>query len=177
MFFSGQLTDLATDITQFSTQQQELDGIRIPRTHVFSEQGFTGKAVLRAERLAKEGQVSKAVAALESTPPAPATEETYQQLLALHPIPDTPVRSAIPPRTPSNTYIPADKAFLSAIKNAPSRVRSGLTNWTYDMLKGALSTDPSSDMSAIKDILTKFCTGLFILTPFTFLDLLGCLLL
>ena len=29
------------------------------------------------------------------------------------------------------------------------------------MLKNALTTDPSTDMSAFKDILVKFCTGGF----------------
>ena len=73
-------------------------------SHMFSysEQTFNDKAVLQAERLAKEGQISKAVSALESTPPAPATEETYQQLLNLHPVPDQPERSAIPPGTPEH---------------------------------------------------------------------------
>ena len=39
--------------------------------------------------------------------------------------------------------------------------QTGPTNWSYEMLKNAMTTDPSTDISAFKDILIKFCTGGF----------------
>ena len=158
-FFSGQLSILVEDIQLSSTRRREEDGIRIP--HVFSESTYQEKAIIRADKLAQEGQIGRAVNSLESSPPAPATPETYQQLVDLHPAPIVPIHTAIPSGTPRNTYIPSDKAFISAIKNAPSKIRAGPTNWTYDMLKSTLSNDPSSDISAVKDALVKFCSGNF----------------
>ena len=98
---------------------------------------------------------------LNSSPPAEASLETLQQLQDLHPAPSTPVSSAIPQNAPRNTYIPSDKAIYSAIRNAPNKIRSGPTNWSYEMLKNAMTSDPSTDLSAFKEILIKFCTGGF----------------
>ena len=77
------------------------------------------------------------------------------------PTPDTSVHTAIPPGALRNTYISSDKAFLLAVKNAPTKVRTGPTIWTYGILKSALSSDPLSDLSAVKGTLVKFCTGGF----------------
>ena len=45
--------------------------------------------------------------------------------------------------------------------HAPNRIRSGPTNWSYEMLKNAMSSDPVTDISAFKQILVKFCSGGF----------------
>ena len=66
-FFSGQLLELTSGITDSSTRQQEWDGIRIPRSHVYSDEIVQEKAVTWAERLAEKGHVSKAVGILEPT--------------------------------------------------------------------------------------------------------------
>ena len=34
-------------------------------------------------------------------------------------------------------------------------------NWSYEMLKNAMTTNPSTDISVFKEILVKFCTGNF----------------
>ena len=84
--------------------------------------------VKKASALAKEGLISKACRALESSPPAPATFDTLQKLQGLHPQPSEPVRSGIPQSSPRNTYIPTDRAFISAIRDAPNKIRCGPTN-------------------------------------------------
>ena len=60
-----------------------------------------------------------------------------------------------------DAYIPTDRALHSAIFNAPNRIRSGPTNWSYEMLKNAMTSDPATDISAFKQILVKFCSGGF----------------
>ena len=48
-FFSGQLSILVEDIQLSSTRRLEVDGIRIPRSHVSSESTYQEKAIIRAE--------------------------------------------------------------------------------------------------------------------------------
>ena len=59
-FFAAQFPQLVEDISLSSAQKQQQDGIRIPRSHVFSKAVFNEKAVLRAERFALEGQIRRA---------------------------------------------------------------------------------------------------------------------
>ena len=156
-FFAGDFDGLISDIPQSSVRAYEQNGLRPPRTHIDQPEIQEERAIHRAESLAKEGLISRAVSSLESSPPAPATLQTFQELQDLHPNPTEPLRSAIPPNSPRNSHTPSDKALYSAIRNAPNRIRSGPTNWSYEMLKNAMTTDPSTYISAFKDILLKFC--------------------
>ena len=99
-FFSGQWTELLQDITLSSVKTYEEEDLRIPRSHVFSQEVFEERQVQRASTLAKEGLISRAVRSLESTRPAQATSETLDKLRQLHPQPSEPVRSSTPPGQP-----------------------------------------------------------------------------
>ena len=152
-FFSGDFESLVNDITLSSVQSYETQGLRAPRTHCATAEVQEERAIKRAESLAKDGLISRAVSSLESSPPAPATQSTFAELQALQPNPTEPLRSAIPSHSPRNTYIPTDKALYSAIRNAPNRLRSGPPNWSYEMLKLAMTSAPSTDISAFKETL------------------------
>ena len=160
-FFAGDFHELVQGILDSSVRTYEELGFRIPRSHVYTEQTHEEKAIRKAEGLAAEGFILKAVRTLGTRPPAPATLETFNQLQALHPQPSELVRSAIPPGSPRNTFIPSNRAIASAVRNAPNKVKAGPTNWSYEMLKGAMSSDPTTDISAFNNIITKFCTGDF----------------
>ena len=43
----------------------------------------------------------------------------------------------------------------------PNTIRLGPTNWSYEMLKNVMTTDPCTDILALKYILIKFCMGGF----------------
>ena len=160
-FFGGQFDLLVEDIHLSSTRTYEQEGLRIPRSHTLTPDLQEEKNITRASKLAREGHISRAVRSLDSAPPAQGTPETLRQLQDLHPMPSTPVQSAIPSSSPRNVYIPSDRALYSAIRNAPNKIRTGPTNWSYEMLKNAMTSDPSTDLSAFKEIIIKFCTGGF----------------
>ena len=126
-FFSGNWEDLIEAIPLSSISTYEQEGLRIPRTQVRGQNMLEESQIKRASNLAKEGLISKACRALKLSPPAPATQETLLKLQQLHPQPSVPVHSAIPRGAPRDTYIPTDKAFVSAIRNAPNKIRSGPT--------------------------------------------------
>ena len=83
------------DIQLSSVQVYEQEGLRIPRTYVFTTQQIADRNINRASKLAKEGLISKAVKALDSTPPAAGTQETLEQLQRLHPTPSEHIHSSI----------------------------------------------------------------------------------
>ena len=91
---------LVLDIPTSSLRALETAGIRITRDHLRTEEVQDEKMISIAQKLAKQGLLSKATRSLESQPPAPANQETLNILRTLHPEPDEPVRSAIPPNTP-----------------------------------------------------------------------------
>ena len=159
-FFAGDFQGLVDDIMD---------------SNVYTKQSHEDKSITKAEGIAKEGLISKAVRTLDTRPPAPATRETFDSLQALHPQPSEPLISAIPPGTPRNVFTPSDRAIVSAVKHSPNKVKAGPTNWTYKMLKGAVSSDPTTDISAFSNIITKFCTGTSIRTLLVCLSSLGCL--
>jgi hypothetical protein len=109
-FFAGHFMSLVDDITKSSVRTLQEQGLRVPRSHVYSEEAREEKVIFKAEKLTKEGFISKAVRTLETLPPAPGTQETFEQLQAHHSIPTEPVISAIPSSTPRNTFILSDKA-------------------------------------------------------------------
>ena len=134
-FFAGNWDTLIVNIPLLSVSTYEHEGLRIPRDQVRGQDLFEEGQIKRTSVLAKEGLISRACRALESSPPAPATQDTLLKLQRLHPQPSQPVKSAIPQNMPRITYIPTDKAFLSAIRNAPNKIRSGPTNWSKECLK------------------------------------------
>ena len=60
-FFSGRLIELVHNITLPSVNRLEEDGIYIQILHVHSETTLQEKAVLKAKKLAKEGNISRAI--------------------------------------------------------------------------------------------------------------------
>ena len=110
-FFAGDFTGLIQDIPQSSIRLYEQQVLCPPRTHIDNTKIQEERAIRRAESLAKDGLISHAVSCLESSPPAPVTQQTFQELQDLHPSPSEPFISAIPPNIPSNTHTPLDKAL------------------------------------------------------------------
>ena len=48
---------------------------------------------------------------------------------------------------------------MAAVRNANNKVKPGPTDWSYEMLKAALASDPSTDVTAFKDNIVKLCIG------------------
>ena len=149
-FFAGEFQTLIQDIPEFRVHTYEELGFRMPRSDVYTEQTHEKQAIREAEGLAQEGFISKAVHTLNTRPPASATMETFNRLMAIHLQPSEPVRTTIPTGTPTNTFVPANKTIASAVRHSPNKVKAGPTSWSYEMLKAAMSSDPTIDLSAFK---------------------------
>ena len=87
LFFSGQWDTLVSDIALSSVQTCLRDGLKIPQIQVIGQDIFQEQQIKRASKLVKEGLISRACRALESSSPAPAPQDTLNKLIRLHPSP------------------------------------------------------------------------------------------
>ena len=110
----------------------------------------------RAERLAKQGLISKSASVLNQSPMAPATCNTFQQLQQLHPRREHPPTSAIPENIPNPPRLNATcliEYIINAIKDSPKRSAPGLSGWRYEHLKWIIDSESDNDKSPIFSIL------------------------
>ena len=96
---------------------------------------FTSSRIRRCMRLARAGELSRAVRALAVSPSAPPTEATLSTLISLHPSLPRPLPEWVAEFTPTTSFSLTEEALHGALATAPREAASGPSGWLFEHVR------------------------------------------
>ncbi|CEM24748.1 unnamed protein product [Vitrella brassicaformis CCMP3155] len=138
LFWEGEWELLLREGADFAPKSTETTPAIHPTPAHPTHDTATQRAFMTAKRLVEPGEFTRAAKKLDSTPVAPATEETYAKLQALHLSRNTPV---IKPNVnvEPEAFDVSPKMLAKALRSAAKGAAPGPFGWRFEYLLGYLN--------------------------------------
>ncbi len=138
LFWEGEWELLLREAADFAPKSTETTPAVHPTPAHPTHDTATQRAFMTAKRLVELGEFTRAAKKLDSTPIAPATDDTYAKLQALHPSRTTPVTKPDVNVEPEALDVPP-KMLAKALRSAAKGAAPGPSGWRFEHLLGYLN--------------------------------------
>lgn len=109
-----------------------------------TDEEVQARRIRRCLRLGRAGEFSRAARALESSRPAPVTEETVQTLRELHPAAPSPIPDWVDTFEPVDSFLLTAESLHTALDTSPRDVSGGPSGSVYEHYRDIFGDSPEA---------------------------------